>query len=290
MPKKLHRAVIIGAGFAGLSAAKRLSRCGDFEVILIDRNNYHTFFPLLYQVAAAELESEDITSPLRGLLRKNRHVSVMCCDVRNVNIEQKILHTDGPDICYDYLILAMGSVTNFFGTPGAEKHAFTLKSLEDAVLLRSHILSCLEKAALHSNASPKGVLFLPDIAGADKQNALTHIVIVGGGANGVEFAGALRELFRTSIVKDFPELPVESLKITLIEAAGNLLTGFPDTLSDYACKRLKQMGVDVRLNTPVTEVQSKAVVLGDGTRIPCATVVWTAGVCGTDIAEKIGLS
>ncbi|MDR3182690.1 MAG: NAD(P)/FAD-dependent oxidoreductase [Planctomycetaceae bacterium] len=284
-----YRTAIIGAGFAGLSAAQRLSRSADTEILLIDRNNYHTFFPLLYQVAAAELESEEITSPLRGLLRANRRVSVMRCDVQNIDVEQKVLHTDGPDIHYDYLILAMGSVTNFFAVPGAEQLAFTLKSLEDAVLLRSHILNCLEQAALLSESYPTVYPGLTGDTKTDRQSALTHTVIAGGGANGVEFAGALMELIRTSIVKDFPELPKGSVSVTLIEAAGSLLPGFPAVLSEYTRRRLKKMGVSVRTDTSVTEVRSDAVVLGDGTVLPCATVVWTAGVRAPDLAGKTGL-
>ncbi|MDR0521151.1 MAG: NAD(P)/FAD-dependent oxidoreductase [Planctomycetaceae bacterium] len=290
MPNNRYKVAVIGAGFAGLSAAKELSKYDEFEICLIDRNNYHTFLPLLYQVAAAELESEDITSPLRGHFRKNRRVAVMHCRVAEIDHANKTLHTDGPDIRYDYLIMSMGSTTEFFGTPGAEKFAFTLKSLEDAVRLRSHILSCFEQASLYSDAHPT---IYPNVSGQDKtdrQSALKHIIIIGGGPNGAEFAGALSELVRTSIYRDFPEFDRNSVQITLLEAAPNLLAGFPPLLAGYVRERLEKMDVTVKLNAAVTEIRKDGAVLKDGTFLPSETVVWTAGVRATDLAAETGFA
>ncbi|GHT26389.1 pyridine nucleotide-disulfide oxidoreductase [Planctomycetales bacterium] len=285
----MRRVVIIGAGFGGLSAAMELDKYSEFEVILIDRNNYHTFLPLLYQVAAAELASEDITSPLRGLLRKNKNVSVMMCEVRQIDFNEKILHTDGPNIRYDYLVLAIGSITNFFGTKGAEQFSFTLKSLEDAVRLRSRILGCLEEASLYSDEHPTVYPSVSELEKKERSAALTNIIIVGGGANGVEFAGALIELIRTSIYKDFPELEKGSVRVTLLESAPILLTGFPQVLCEYTKKRLEKMGVEVKTNAAVKEVKEDGVLLGDGSFLPAATVVWTAGVKAAELIASTGL-
>lgn len=270
------RVVIVGAGFAGLSAAKYLLRQENVRVVLIDRNNYHTFQPLLYQVAAAELEAEEIANPIRGLFRNRTNISVMMLDVTGANLEKKILHTDGPDVEYDYLVLATGSVTNFFGTVGAEENAFMLKTLEDAVQLRNHLIQNFEKAILMNDP--------------EKQKELTHTVIVGGGPNGVEYAGAIAELIRTPLHRDFHELSPSTASVTLLEAADHLLAGFPDRLQEYAKKRLEKMGVTVSLGAQVTEVKNDSVRLTDGTTISSATVVWTAGVRGNDLPSKIGLS
>lgn len=270
-----HRVVIVGAGFAGLSAAKHLARQESIEVVLIDRNNYHTFQPLLYQVAAAELEAEEIANPIRGLFRKTSNVSVAMLEVTGIDFERRVLFTDGPEIEYDYLVLATGSVTNFFGTPGAEKNAFVLKTLEDAVCLRNHLLRCFEKASRCTNPT--------------EQKELTHIVVVGGGPNGVEYAGALAELIRTPLVRDFPELPPGTTGVTLLEAADHLLTGFPERLQKYARKCLERKGITVRLGAQVTEVKHDSVLLADGAVFPCATIVWTAGVRGDELPSKMGL-
>jgi len=276
-----HRVTIVGAGFAGLSAAKRLARHKNIEVKIIDRNNYHTFQPLLYQVAAAELESGEVANPLRGLLRKRSRspISVAMAEVLGVDTEKRVLHTDGPSIPYDYLILAAGGVTNFFGTQGAEKNTFTLKTLEDAVRLRNNILYCFEQAALLSEETEM-----------DRQKMLSHIVVVGGGPTGVEYAGALAELIRTSLARDFPDLKRgETIRVTLLEAADQILPGFPSCLCHYAHQRLARMGVTVQTKAQVTEIRDDAVVLADGTVIPSATVVWTAGVRGNDVATQMGL-
>ncbi|MCL2347154.1 MAG: NAD(P)/FAD-dependent oxidoreductase [Planctomycetaceae bacterium] len=276
--QKKRRVVIVGAGFAGLAAVKRLTKQPNLEIVLVDRNNYHTFQPLLYQVAAAELESEEIANPLRGLFRRYSRVSIAMADVSGVDFENRVLHTDGSEIEYDYLILAFGSVTNYFGTPGAEENTFTLKSLEDAVRLRNHILQCFEKAALLSGTS-----------GIESQEKLIHIVVVGGGPTGVEYAGALAELIRTPLSRDFPEIPKDLTHITLLDACDDILPGFLPHLRTYAHKRLEHMGVEVLVNAQVKEVSADAVLLADGTAISSATVIWTAGVKGADLTTKMGL-
>lgn len=281
MSKKISgriQVAIIGAGFAGLSAAKRLAKHKDVDVLLLDRNNYHVFQPLLYQVAAAELEAGNIANPLRGLFRKYRNVSVLMAEVTGADLQKKVLFAEGRNIDYDYLVLATGCTINFFGTSGAEEYAFPLKSLETALRIRNHILQCLEQASLMQKNNE-----------AEQSEALTHVIIVGGGPSGVEYAGALAELARTSLARDFPEFPRDRIKITLLEAAEHLLTGFPERLCDYTKSRLERMGVVVRFQAQVTEIREDAVLLADGTILPSATVVWAAGVCGSELAQNMHL-
>ncbi len=275
--KDKRRVVVVGAGFAGLSAAQVLAKNSTLEILVVDRNNYHTFQPLLYQVAAAELEPGSIANPLRGLCRRRPNVSVAMTEVVGVDFEKKILKTAGPDIDYDFLVLAPGSGPHFFGIPGAAEHSFALKSLEEAVRLRNHLLQCFERAAL----LPKGT----DLS----RNGLTQVVVVGGGPTGVEYAGALAELIRSSLSRDFQELPKGFAKLTLLEAGEKILPVFPERLSEYALKRLERMGVPIKLGAQVTEVRPDAVLLADGTEIPCSTVVWTAGAKGSELATLMGL-
>lgn len=260
------RVVVVGGGFAGLWAARRLAWDGRAEVVLVDRNNYHTFMPLLYQVAAAELEPEEIAYPLRGVFRKYDHVRLVQAEVRQIDRETGLLRTSGPDLAFDYLILATGSVTTFFGVAGADTHCFRLKSLEQAIALRNHILSRFELAANE-----------PDPAA--RQRLLTF-VIIGGGPTGVEYAGALKELIRVPLARDFPGIAPDEIRVVLLEAGPGLLNGFPDELRAYAAERLRAMGVDVRLGVRVAAVETDRVRFGDGSELLSDTVVWTAGVRG----------
>ncbi len=273
-----RRVVIVGAGFAGLAAAKRLRKNPQIETVLIDRNNYHTFQPLLYQIAAAELESAQIANPLRGLFRCRSRVSIAMLDAQGIDLDKRILRTSGPDVEYDYLLLAVGSVSHFFGIPGAEENAFTLKSLEEAVHLRNHILRCFEKASLDAANE-----------GGFQPNGLTHIVVVGGGPTGVEYAGALAELIGTPLTNDFSELPKGFAHVTLLDACDEILPGFPPKLRAYARKRLERMGITVKTSAQVKEVRANSLVLADGTEMLSQTVVWTAGVRGNDLAKEMGL-
>ncbi|HXX21541.1 MAG TPA: NAD(P)/FAD-dependent oxidoreductase [Terriglobia bacterium] len=268
-----HRVVIIGAGFGGLWAARALTH-SSLHVTLIDRNNYHTFLPLLYQVAAAEVEPEEIVYPVRSILRGFPNVGFLMAEVHDIDFERHVVETNATTVPYDFLIVAAGSNTNFFGVQGVER-AFPLKSLDEAVRLRNHILCCFERAALLSDPE-------------DRRKALSF-AIVGGGATGVEFAGALAELLRGPLRKDYSKLGLEDSKVVLLEAASGLLRGLPKSLGDYALKRLRRMGVEVRLNAAVRRIESDAVNLMDDTLIPAETVVWTAGVRGEPSAEAWGL-
>lgn len=268
------RVVIVGAGFGGLTAARALAG-SPAEVVLVDRNNYHTFLPLLYQVAAAELEAEEIGYPVRSILRRLPDVRFVMAEVQGLDLARRVLETDGPGLTYDYLLLAPGSTPNFFGVEGAGRHAFPLYSLEQALALRNHILRCFEQAVQE-----------PDPVA--RRQALTF-VIVGGGATGVEFAGALTELIHGPLSKDYPTLDIEQVQVVLLEATDSLLPVLPDRLRDYAHNRLRRMGVEVRLQATVARITPQAVVLQDGSTLPTATVVWTAGVRGNPQVPAWGL-
>ena len=268
------RVAIVGAGFGGLWAARNLARY-PVEVLLIDRHNYHCFLPLLYQVAAAELEPEEIAHPVRSIFWKLPNVQFVLADVKGVDLVRRVLETDGPAIPYDYLIFATGSTSNFFGVPGAVENAFPLKTLEQGVALRTRILCCFERAVLE-----------PD---PGRRRRLLTFVIVGGGPTGVEFSGALAELIRGPLVKDFSTLDFQEARVILLEAADGLLVGLPERLRAYAFARLGRMGVEVRLHTTVSQITREAVHLKDGTTIPAETVVWTAGVRGDPLAQAWGL-
>jgi NADH dehydrogenase len=268
------RVVIVGAGFGGLWAARAFAHRA-FQVLLIDRNNYHTFLPLLYQVAAAEVEPEEIVYPVRSILRPLRNVDFLLADVRKIDHAARTVETTVTTVPYDYLILAAGSVTHFFGVPGAADHAFTLKTLDDGIRLRNHILCCFEHAA----EDPE----------AESRLCRLTFAIVGGGPTGVEYAGALAELLRGPLRRDFPKLNLDDACVLLLEAADRLLPTLPARLGGYALQRLRNMGVEVRLKAVVGRVDPGEVHLQDGASITTQTAIWTAGVRGEPAAAGWGL-
>jgi len=257
--------VIVGAGFGGLWAARALSRL-PVRVLLIDRRNYHTFLPLLYQVAAAEIEPEEIVCPVRSILRRSPRAEFLLAEVGHVDLGLRTVNAAGREIAYDYLVLSCGSITEYFGVPGAAEHAFPLKTLEDGITLRNHILHCFERAAREADS--------------ERRKALMTFVVIGGGATGVEFAGALAELVRRPLREDYRALDFREVRVLLLEAADSLLRGMPERLSAYARARLVSMGVDVRCSSPVHKVDRCSVHFGDGSSIATETTVWTAGVRG----------
>ena len=265
--------VIVGAGFGGLWAARKVAQTRA-DVLVVDRNNYHTFFPLLYQVAAAEFEPEDIIYPVRSILHKYSNIQFLMGEVSGIDFTQRSVRIGSQSILYDYLILSVGSQPLFFGVDGAAEHALPLRTLDDAVQLRNHILCRFEAANFETDE-------------ALRQQMLTF-TIVGGGPTGVEYAGALAELVRVPLRRDYPNLDFNQVHILLLEASSRLLTGTPEHLHQYSYKHLMQMGVDVQLNSPVSQITSQAVILKDGRVIPTETVVWTAGVGGGDLARNWG--
>jgi NADH dehydrogenase len=245
------------------------------EVVLIDQHNYHSFLPLLYQVAAAELEPEAIAFPLRTLTRHWPNTRFMQARVTGLDVDSRLVHAEGLTIPYDYLIVAGGSAAHFLGIPGAAEHAFALKSLDDAIALRNHILACFERAE-----------HLP--AGDERRQALTF-VIAGGGPTGVEFAGALTELVRGPLMRDYPLLRREHVRVILVEAARHLLPGLPAALQRYAERRLVGMGLEVLLDSPVQHIGAEGLTLRGGRWIPTLTAVWTAGVRADPALQDWGL-
>ena len=265
------RVVIIGAGFGGLWAARHLAGA-PADVWIVDHNNYHTFFPLLYQVAAAELEPEDIIYPVRSILHKYHNLHFVLGDVIELDTTRKFIRTCEQNIPYDYLIVSAGSKPHFFGVTGASQFSFPLRTLDDAVRLRNQILCRFETAALESDP-------------AMRKQMLTF-TIVGGGPTGVEYTGALAELIRKPMAQDYPNLVFNDVHIQLIEASNHLFTGMTEHLHSYTMKRFRRMGIDVRLNSIVEEVRSNRVILKDGQEIPTDTVVWMAGVGGTSLPQN----
>ena len=269
------RVVVVGAGFGGLWAVRALAG-SPAQVLLLDRNNFHTFLPLLYQVAAAELEPDDIAYPVRGLIRGLPNVDFLMAEVQGIDLEQRQVLTSRGPLPYDYLILAAGSQTNFFRMESVEAHAFELKTIGQAVTLRSHILRLFEEAQRE-----------PD---SERRRAMLTFVVVGGGPTGIEFAGALAELIYGVLVKDYPRMDFSEVRIVLLEALDRLLPALPEALQTYARQRLEAKGVEVRLEAAVVRASPNRVYLKDGTSIPTRTLVWTAGVRAHDLVQHLGVA
>jgi NADH dehydrogenase len=279
----MKRVVIIGAGFGGLWAAKKLAKSHDLDVLLIDKNNYHVFLPLLYQVAAAELEPEDIIYPIRSILRKYSNARFSLLNVRELDLNKKTItgtYRNNPfhdiKIPYDYCIIAMGSTNNFFQVEGANEFSFPLKTMEEAIILRNHILCTFERAAYEENP--------------EKRKRMLTFIIVGGGPTGVEYAGALSELIYGPLVKDYPNINFNEVRIILLEALNNLLMMFPEKLRVYAFRRLKKMKIEVLLNTVVDSITTEFIKTKNNIIIPTESVVWTAGVKGQSNIKNWGLT
>jgi NADH dehydrogenase len=266
VPKR-PRVVVVGSGFGGLKATQALARA-QISVLLIDRNNYHTFIPLLYQVAVGELQPEQIAYPVRGILQRLPFANFLMAEVTQIDFANRVVVTDGLTIPYDFLVLSTGSKSQFLGVPGADKYALPMKTLQEAVYLRNHILSCFEQAVREVD---------PQL----RQLFLTF-VIVGGGPTGVELAGALVELIHGQLIKDFPTLEMEQVQVILVQSSDRLLADLPLRLSDYTYKQLQQRsGVKVYLQAKVAKVTSNAVHLENGAVIFSKTIIWTAGVQAT---------
>lgn len=262
------RVVIAGAGFAGLTLAKRLSSAY-FQVVLIDRNNYHQFQPLLYQVATCGLEPSSISFPLRKIFRQKRNVFIRMTEVTAVSPEIKILHTGLGDIPYDYLILAQGATTNYFNNRLLQKNAYSMKSVPEALLLRNTLLQNYEQAL---NAGNK-----------ETQSALLNVVIVGGGPTGVELAGAIAEMKKKILPREYAELNFSHMHIYLLEAAPRLLNGMSAVSGTRVIRYLNQLGVEVQSNTFVKDYDGETVLLSNGETIRSRCLIWAAGVTGVSI-------
>ena len=262
---KKPRIVVVGAGFAGLRAVKRLSSA-EAEVLLIDCHNYHTFIPLLYQVATGFIEPELIAYPLRQVLRNIRNANFLMANVKQIDLKTKTVVTDCLSIKYDYLVIATGSQTNFLQVSGAPQHTFPLRTLEDAVTLRHQIIKCFEQAVKLSEH---------EIA---RREQLMTFVIVGGGPTGVEMAGALQELIHDCLTKDYPQLNLRQTRVILLHSGASVLKSYPERLQKYTLRQLRDRGVKVHFNNRVKTASPTAVCLEDNTTIATSTIIWTAGV------------
>lgn len=268
---KTNHVVIVGGGFGGLSAAKSLAKNGT-KVTLIDKRNYHLFQPLLYQVAMAGLSPAEIAYPLRALLANNDSIQVLLGEVIEINKEEKWVKTETNVVRFDYLILACGSTYTYFNSPQWEPYAPTLKTIAQATEIRRRVFLAFEKA--EREADPI------------KQLAYTTFVVVGGGPTGVELAGSLGEITRYSILRDFDNIKPQQTNIILIEGGSRILPSMSEDLSAKALQQLRELGVEVRLNSRVTEINEEGITAG-GITIPSATVLWAAGVAANPINKTL---
>lgn len=266
--------VIVGAGFGGLRAARAL-RKAPVQVVLLDRNNYHLFQPLLYQVATAGLEPEQIAKPVRAILRGQENFDFRMVDVTGVDLAARRLGTSAGPIAYDYLMLAVGGETNYFGLESVATHGFGLKGIPEAVAIRNHVLTTFEQAMLESDP--------------EKRRARLTFVVVGGGPTGVEMAGALSELIRLVLVKDYPRLNLKDVRVLLLEATDRLLATMPERLRDAAAATLWRKHVDVRFGATVEDFDGARVRLKSGEVIPAHTLIWAAGAQASRLATQLGL-
>jgi NADH:ubiquinone reductase (H+-translocating) len=268
------RVVIVGAGFGGISAARALAT-QPVHVTIVDQHNFHTFSPLLYQVATAGLAPDDIAPNLRGIVQDDGNIETHLGKVERIDFDRREVFVDeGPPLPYDYLVLAAGAVSSDFGVPGVAEHSFPLKTLADATRLRTTVLCRFEAANVMPSLIDDGGL---------------TFVVAGGGPTGVELSGALAELFAKVLAKDFKRLDVSRAKVILVEMTDHLLGGFSAKSQLEAVTELERRGVDVRLETSIAAVRADAVELKNGTEIATHTVIWAAGVKANPIAATLGL-
>lgn len=263
---------MVGAGFAGLAVVRAL-RWIPVDVILVDRHNYHLFTPLLYQVASALLSPSEIARPVRSLLRGFRNATFRLATVASVDLERRTLTTDRGEITYDYLVIAAGSITNFFGNRSLAERSLPLKALDEGLALRNQVLTQFEAACWEKKP--------------ENRRRLLTIVVVGGGPTGVELAGAFAELVRRVMVRDFPDLDLDEVRVLLLEGADQLLGTFHPSLREAAARSLRRLRVEIWFDAFVRSVEKGVVELADGRHIEAGTVVWTAGVKASELATAL---
>lgn len=270
----MSHVLIVGGGFAGLTLAKRLGNVTGIDVTLVDRTNHHLFQPLLYQVAMAGLSPADIAAPIRSLLSRYRNIRVLEGEVLSLDLERQVVRTDFDDLTFDYLVLACGARHSYFGHDEWEEYAPGLKTLEQATEIRRRVLSAFEAAERTSSV--------------EERKRLLTFVIVGGGPTGVELAGAIGEMSRFTLAKDFRNIDAKSARVILLEAGPRILTMFSESQSARACRDLEHLGVQIWTGSAVTKIDAGGVEIGPE-RIQSSTVLWAAGVKASPIGQAAGL-
>jgi len=268
---QLPHVVIVGAGFGGLRAARALADA-PVQVTLVDRNNYHLFQPLLYQVATAGLSADEIAYPIRGILRKQKNLTFIMGEVKSLNLKESEIITEKTTLPFDYLILAVGSETNFFNHADLQQHSFGLKDLQEAQSIRNHILNQFEKAILETDERLR--------------KAMLTFVIAGGGPTGVEMAGAITELVRV-MHKDYPGLDPQHIQVVLLEAMDRLLANLTTASSTSTINALANKGVQVHLNTLVKSYDGRVIQLSEKQQLPSNTLIWAAGVQAASLVREL---
>ena len=266
------RVVIVGAGFGGLNAAQALAKA-DVKITVIDRKNFHTFQPLLYQVATAGLSPGEIAAPIRSILRSHKNIEVLMSEVTGFDLDRRIVETSDASLPYDYLILAAGATHSYFGHDEWEPFAPGLKTIEDALEIRRRVLLAFELAERQ--------------AAAGESSAPLNFVVVGGGPTGVELAGTLAEISRHALAHEFRSIDPSRTHILLVEGGPRVLAAYPEDLSRSAQAQLNRLGVEVRTSTTVTQIEPGAVDVGN-TRLPATVVLWAAGVAASPLGKKLG--
>lgn len=266
--------VVVGAGFGGVKVAKGLSEL-PVDVTIIDRNNFHLFQPLLYQLSTSELDENEIAYPIRAFFRNTKNVLFFMAHAENFDTEKKVLITDHGEVPYDYLVLAAGATTNFFGMENVAQHSFGMKTLQQAVAIRNHVLRMFEDATKCDDA-------------VERRRMLTF-VCVGGGPTGVECAGALSELIYGVMAHEYHNLDFSEAKVVLVEAMDHVLAMMPDSLQQETIRVLRDIRkVDVRTSTQVMDYDGEELKLKDGSAIPTKTVIWAAGVKAVSFVKNLG--
>ena len=273
-PMSAPHVVILGAGFGGLNVARQL-RNAPVQITLIDRQNYHLFQPLLYQVAIAGLLPSQIAYPLRTIFRKQKNITFQLGEVTEINLEARYVRLNGSVIAYDYLVVAVGAETNFFGMDTIERAGFQVKDIQKAVSTRNHLLNMFEQASREADAV--------------NRRAMLTFVVVGGGPTGVETAGALAELISHVMIKDFPNLNLNEARVILLEANDHLITPYPHELRHATFDLLRREHVEILLNTKLADFNGQTVTLGDGRQIKTHTLIWTAGIKAADVLDSLGV-
>lgn len=269
------RVVIVGAGFGGINAARALGNRG-VDVLMLNRTNYHGFWMMLYQVAASQVEPEAIARPVHTMLRRYDNIQFQVANVEHVDLERKIVTTVDEDIPYDYLVLAAGSTTHYFGNNSYRHSTLALHDIDEAVHLRDTVLAAFEQASHETDPV--------------RREALMTIVVIGGGPTGVELAGAFRELVCGSLAKDYPHLDMSAARVVLVEATPNILGSFPKSLQRSARRKLERVGVELRLGVGVVDASGGVITLADGNVYKAETMVWAAGVRAAPLADALGVA